>query len=237
MKSQELKDYINRTLGNSIRCLLPSYWWKRLFGLVVDKLEELSRTIDTLATKKYVDESVWNIAIHVDSTMSDTSTNPVQNKVVKSYIDGCTDRVKIYDVNKHSSKLPSDFAKTVRNNDGNFAVYSGLVSRYTGVIDELNLIVVVFDIFILTFDNTTLESKGFFPFGLRTDKEYTEGNRVIYYMLKYGCINPFLIGIDAISETCIPVAVRGYRFTVQRGAGYISTYELKEDGTFTYITE
>ena len=28
-------------LGNNIRCLLPSYWWKRLFGLVVDKVDEV----------------------------------------------------------------------------------------------------------------------------------------------------------------------------------------------------
>ena len=41
MNTQELKEYIGRVLGNSIRCLLPSYWWKRLFGLVVDKVEEV----------------------------------------------------------------------------------------------------------------------------------------------------------------------------------------------------
>lgn len=36
MKTQELKSYIDRVLGNSIRCLLPSYWWKRAFGAVID---------------------------------------------------------------------------------------------------------------------------------------------------------------------------------------------------------
>lgn len=41
MNTQELKEYIGRVLGNSIRCLLPSYWWKRLFGLVVDKVDEV----------------------------------------------------------------------------------------------------------------------------------------------------------------------------------------------------
>lgn len=40
MKTQELKQYIDKVLGNSIRCLLPSYWWKRLFLLVVDKVED-----------------------------------------------------------------------------------------------------------------------------------------------------------------------------------------------------
>lgn len=38
MTTQELKQYIDRVLGNSIRCLLPSYWWKRVFGAVVDNM-------------------------------------------------------------------------------------------------------------------------------------------------------------------------------------------------------
>ena len=45
MTTQELKEYIGRVLGNGIRCLLPSYWWKRLFGLVVDKVEEVEGSI------------------------------------------------------------------------------------------------------------------------------------------------------------------------------------------------
>lgn len=40
MKNKELKQYIDKVLGNSIRCLLPSYWWKRLFLLVVEKVED-----------------------------------------------------------------------------------------------------------------------------------------------------------------------------------------------------
>lgn len=43
----ELKSYINRVLGNSLRCLLPSYWWKRLFGLVVDRIDEVESTLST----------------------------------------------------------------------------------------------------------------------------------------------------------------------------------------------
>lgn len=36
MTTQELKQQIDKVLGNSIRCLLPSYWWKRAFGAVID---------------------------------------------------------------------------------------------------------------------------------------------------------------------------------------------------------
>lgn len=46
----ELKSYINRVLGNSLRCLLPSYWWKRLFGLIVDELEDINDRIDAIGS-------------------------------------------------------------------------------------------------------------------------------------------------------------------------------------------
>ncbi len=49
MTTQELKEYIGRVLGNSIRCLLPSYWWKRLFGLVVDKVEDIEDKVSDLS--------------------------------------------------------------------------------------------------------------------------------------------------------------------------------------------
>lgn len=73
MTTKELRAYIDRTLGNSVRCLLPSYWWKRLFGAVVDKVEA-------------VDTKVANLSVYDDS-MSDISTNAVQNKVIKAYVD------------------------------------------------------------------------------------------------------------------------------------------------------
>lgn len=34
-----MKKEINRILGNSLRCILPSFWWKRLLGKMVDKIE------------------------------------------------------------------------------------------------------------------------------------------------------------------------------------------------------
>ena len=42
-----LKDTIDRILGSSLRCLLPSYWWKRIFGLLVDEIDgKASRTVE-----------------------------------------------------------------------------------------------------------------------------------------------------------------------------------------------
>lgn len=51
MSAAELKAYIDKVLGNSIRCLLPSYWWKRLFGLVVDKVDEVEVSIQKVEKK------------------------------------------------------------------------------------------------------------------------------------------------------------------------------------------
>lgn len=95
MTAQELKQYIEKVLGNGIRCLLPSYWWKRLFGLVVDKVEEVDTKVANLPTKKYVDDAVTNVDIAVDGVMSDTSTNPVQNKTIKQYVDEAVANVDI----------------------------------------------------------------------------------------------------------------------------------------------
>lgn len=38
-----LKDKINRILGNNVRLLLPSYWWKRAFGLVADGVDNVEK--------------------------------------------------------------------------------------------------------------------------------------------------------------------------------------------------
>lgn len=51
MSSKELKEYINDKLGNSIRCLLPSYWWKRIFMLIIDIIDNIVNKIDNIANK------------------------------------------------------------------------------------------------------------------------------------------------------------------------------------------
>lgn len=34
-----MKKYINQMLGNSLRCILPSYWWKNILGKMADAIE------------------------------------------------------------------------------------------------------------------------------------------------------------------------------------------------------
>ena len=67
MTTQELRSYIDRILGNSLRVLLPSYWWKRLFGMVADKIDEvdsgLSRKITNADAKIDTVDSVLRAKI------------------------------------------------------------------------------------------------------------------------------------------------------------------------------
>lgn len=48
MTTQELKQSIEQVLGNNIRCLLPSYWWKRLFNQVADRIDEVEQSTSEL---------------------------------------------------------------------------------------------------------------------------------------------------------------------------------------------
>lgn len=42
MTTKDLRNSVEKILGNSIRCLLPSYWWKRLFHQVADTIDEVN---------------------------------------------------------------------------------------------------------------------------------------------------------------------------------------------------
>lgn len=78
MTAQELNTYINKVLGNSIRCLLPSYWWKRLLTRIVEYVDitvtEVKEKVDGIdvsefATKSEV-ESVAGEVVNVGNGVS-----------------------------------------------------------------------------------------------------------------------------------------------------------------------
>jgi hypothetical protein len=106
MTTQELKEYIDKVLGNSVRCLLPSFWWKRLFKLVVDdfdekiketekkceiQMEETSSSSKKLTPNKYYR---WQKA---PASLNITLEEPSDMTIVNNYMfeftttaDGCT---------------------------------------------------------------------------------------------------------------------------------------------------
>ena len=73
MNTQELKQYIDRVLGNNIRCLLPSYWWKRLFNQVADRIDDKQdilvsgKNIKTINGKDLLGEGDTNADIIINS--------------------------------------------------------------------------------------------------------------------------------------------------------------------------
>jgi hypothetical protein len=81
MTTQELKQYIDKVLGNGIRCLLPSYWWKRLFSLTLDKVDE---KLDAANIKTINGESVigeGNLKVGITSVSSMEELNALEAEV------------------------------------------------------------------------------------------------------------------------------------------------------------
>ena len=117
MNTQELKQYIDRVLGNKIRCLLPSFWWKRLFGLVVDKVEEVEGRVlevpelitSSLAefAEKYPDvesrtfylsdseEMIEKNAALLAKVMEEYESGIIQQVYLATYFNGETDKLII----------------------------------------------------------------------------------------------------------------------------------------------
>lgn len=86
MDRTELQALIDRVIGKKGILRAPSWWVRRLFGNLMDYTDTAVES-----AKEYTDTAVSNIEIDVDAEISDTSENPVQNKVVKAAIDAKQD--------------------------------------------------------------------------------------------------------------------------------------------------
>ena len=137
----ELKSYINRVLGNSLRCLLPSYWWKRLFGLLVDKVEEVDKSVGNKQEKLVSGKNIKTINgedilgngnidikggsnVTVDAELDKTSVNPIANKAVanaledkasKTYVTDEIGKIKIPDAVKVDTELSEESSNAIAN--------------------------------------------------------------------------------------------------------------------------
>lgn len=70
MDASKLHDLIDKVIGKSGPLRTPAWWMRRVLQTIVDFIESVDSSIPK-----------------VDSSMSDTSTNAVQNKVIKAYVD------------------------------------------------------------------------------------------------------------------------------------------------------
>lgn len=84
MTTNKLKSYIDRILGNSLRCILPSYWWKRIFGAVIDKTEELSDKLSALDNR--LNNFSKFLIVPLSWSGSLTSAQQENNKKLHSYL-------------------------------------------------------------------------------------------------------------------------------------------------------
>ena len=82
MTTQELKNKIEKVLGNSIRCLLPSYWWKNLFHSVADRIDEVETTVSDMVVKslkefevKHPDMASQTLILTEDETSAEARNN------------------------------------------------------------------------------------------------------------------------------------------------------------------
>lgn len=58
MTTQELRSYIDKTLGNNLRCLLPSFWWKKIFHNVIDTVEDtIENAVEDVAKDIRIDSN------------------------------------------------------------------------------------------------------------------------------------------------------------------------------------
>ena len=76
MDRTELQALIDRVIGKKGILRAPAWWVRRLFGKVIEYGES------------YTQKAVADAKVKSDTEMSDESTNPVQNKVIKAYVDG-----------------------------------------------------------------------------------------------------------------------------------------------------
>lgn len=85
MTTQELKNKIEKVLGNNIRCLLPSYWWKNLFHSVADRIDEVETVANDMVVKslkefeaKHPDMASNTLILTEDETSAEARSNTIK---------------------------------------------------------------------------------------------------------------------------------------------------------------
>lgn len=79
MNREELQALIDKVIGKRGIMRSSSWWVRRLFSEVLQYSEDVA--------KAKAQEAVKGVKVVADTEMSDKSTNSVQNKVIKEYVD------------------------------------------------------------------------------------------------------------------------------------------------------
>ena len=139
MTTQELKQYIDKVLGNNLRCLLPSYWWKKAFGAVIDKVDE---KLDAANIKTINGESILgsgNIAIKGGGESYDDTE--IKNQIAKKQ-DELISGTNIKTINKQSIlgegniTIPGGSGDTESSNNGSYVKRLEIKINFEGELSE-----------------------------------------------------------------------------------------------------
>lgn len=235
----ELKNYINRVLGDNIRCILPSYWWKRIFGLILDKIDEVSKSIGnaTPDMSNVQEKLVSGVNIKTVNNESILGSGNIEIPVESEYIN--------YDTIKNSPSQILSLINKVRNNEvpkvfKNWNNNMILVSRFI-IIEELNTFLMYFgdEVLMYGYDLDTGSPNVFKYIGdtivITTDDErYLTRNQIIYHLITKERISGVTWNISPTSFSIIytPISFWHNKFTILED-GVATTYVLNSDGTVT----
>lgn len=144
MTTNELKQYIDKVLGNSIRCLLPSYWWKRLFGVVADKFDDVEKNAAAMANAAkmpIVDFENELNNLEAERGVIASVLTAANKKISECYFDTLDTNLDNYTRITNISIKATDlsmgenemFAFSLRNPDGGANGYLGFTGEYGGI--------------------------------------------------------------------------------------------------------
>lgn len=234
----ELKTYINKILGDNIRCILPSYWWKRIFGLILDKIDEVSKSIGnaTPDMSNVQEKLVSGVNIKTVNNQSILGSGNLQISNTDNYID--------YSTIKNSKSQILQLITRVRNGEMPklFYYYNGdikIATRFL-IIDELNTFLIWFGEDSKTYgydlDTGASNVEKYLTKNIvitTNDSRYLTRNKIISYLIrKDGFEFTYSLVPVSYNEIYTPISARNNKFTILEN-GVVTIYVLNPDGTVT----
>ena len=236
----ELKNYINRVLGDNIRCILPSYWWKRIFGLILDKIDEVSKSIGnaTPDMSNVQEKLVSGVNIKTVNNESILGEGNIEISAESDYINfqtiSSSPNQILALINKvRNNEVPKLF---INYNNDNLIIASRFI-----ILEEVNTFLIYFgmEMLMFGFDLDTGSLNVFKYIGdtiviTTNDERYLTRNQIIYYLITKELISGITWNITppSFGITYIPISFRWTEFTILED-GVATTYVLNSDGTVT----
>lgn len=125
MTTKELKEYISSTLGNNVKCLLSSYWWKRLFTLIVDNVESNNKKLTNSINK--LSDKVSSLGDKINTYEKISHANLLKKALREELVPGKKYAITDY---KCSVNINTDYATVASEYGSNFTIIATATSNY-----------------------------------------------------------------------------------------------------------